>query len=86
MPLDQLKIDRAFVRDVATSASDGVIARTIVALGKSLGLHVIAEGVETADQRDSLASLGCDAFQGYYYGRPAPAGVAVELAKALGRG
>jgi EAL domain-containing protein (putative c-di-GMP-specific phosphodiesterase class I) len=86
LPLDQLKIDRSFVRDVATNASDGVIARTIVALGKSLGLHVIAEGVETADQRDSLASLGCDAFQGYYYGRPVPAGAAVEIAKALGRG
>jgi EAL domain-containing protein (putative c-di-GMP-specific phosphodiesterase class I) len=72
LPLDQLKIDQSFVRDVLSDASDAVIARTIVALGQSLGLRVIAEGVETAAQHDFLAEIGCDGFQGYFFGRPGP--------------
>lgn len=73
LPLDQLKIDQSFVRDLLTDPSDAVIARTIVALGHSLGLTVIAEGVETEGQRDFLANIGCDAYQGYYFGRPVAA-------------
>jgi diguanylate cyclase (GGDEF)-like protein/PAS domain S-box-containing protein len=73
LPLDQLKIDQSFVRDVLAGGNDATIARTIITLGKSLGLAVIAEGVETEAQRDFLAHHHCDAFQGYLFSRPIPA-------------
>jgi diguanylate cyclase (GGDEF)-like protein len=82
LPLDQLKIDQSFVRDLLTDANDIAIVRTIVALGQSLGMEVIAEGVETAAQRDCLASAGCHAYQGYYFGRPLPV---AQLEQALHR-
>jgi diguanylate cyclase (GGDEF)-like protein/PAS domain S-box-containing protein len=72
LPLDQLKIDQSFVRHVLSDSNDAAIARTIVALGQSLGLAVIAEGVETEGQRDFLAANGCHAYQGYFFSRPVP--------------
>ncbi len=72
LPLDELKIDRSFVADVTDDPNDGVIARTIISLTNSLGLSAVAEGVETAEQFAFLKALGCDAFQGYYFGHPEP--------------
>jgi diguanylate cyclase (GGDEF)-like protein/PAS domain S-box-containing protein len=72
MPLDQMKLDRSFVADVLTNSNDAAIARTIIALGKSLGIDVIAEGVETEGQRKFLALHGCHAYQGFLFGRPGP--------------
>ena len=73
MPATELKIDRAFVRELEESAEDAAIVASIVALGRSLQLQVVAEGVETAGQRDYLSDLGCDQLQGYHLGRPMPA-------------
>jgi diguanylate cyclase (GGDEF)-like protein/PAS domain S-box-containing protein len=70
LPLDELKIDQSFIRDVLTDPNDAVIARTIVALGQSLGLAVIAEGVETEAQREFLANNNCHAYQGYLFSPP----------------
>ena len=72
LPLDQLKIDQGFVRNILTDSNDAAIAKMVVALANSLGLSVIAEGVEMEAQRDFLAGLGCHNYQGYLFSRPLP--------------
>jgi EAL domain-containing protein (putative c-di-GMP-specific phosphodiesterase class I) len=72
LPLDQLKIDRSFIRDILVDESSGAIAQTIISLSRAMGLPVIAEGVETEGQREFLARLGCHSFQGYLLSRPLP--------------
>lgn len=72
MPLEEVKIDRRFVGAILTDRTDAAIARTIVDLAASLDLKVIAEGVETEAQRDFLASIGCTAYQGFFYSPPVP--------------
>jgi diguanylate cyclase (GGDEF)-like protein/PAS domain S-box-containing protein len=79
-PIDLLKVDQSFVRNIATDPADAAIARTIIALGHNLGLHVIAEGVETEEQLTALRAHGCDQVQGYYFSRPVPA---AELERLL---
>jgi len=72
LPLDQLKIDRSFIRDILVDESSAAIAQTIVSLSRAMGLPVIAEGVETAEQREFLTRIGCHAFQGFLFSRPLP--------------
>jgi EAL domain-containing protein (putative c-di-GMP-specific phosphodiesterase class I) len=72
-PVQSIKIDQSFVRDVTTDADDAAIVTAVVAMARSLKLKVIAEGVETKEQLDFLATLQCDEYQGYYFGRPVPA-------------
>ena len=81
LPLDQLKIDQSFVADILDSQDDAAIARMVIALAGSLELSVIAEGVETEDQRDSLARMGCHFCQGYLFSRPLPLHAFEELAR-----
>jgi diguanylate cyclase (GGDEF)-like protein/PAS domain S-box-containing protein len=72
LPLDELKIDLSFVRDILADAASGAIAQAILTLGKAMGLRVIAEGVETEEQRDFLIRMGCNSFQGFLFSRPLP--------------
>lgn len=73
LPANELKIDRGFVRELEDEGEDAAIVSAIVALGRALGLRIVAEGVETSSQQAFLTRLGCDALQGYLLGRPVPA-------------
>jgi EAL domain-containing protein (putative c-di-GMP-specific phosphodiesterase class I) len=73
LPINKLKIDRAFVKDLPHSRDDATIALAIISMAHSLELTVVAEGVETREQQDMLAAQGCDAAQGYLYSKPVAA-------------
>jgi len=72
LPLDQLKIDQSFVRNIGTKSTDAMIVQTIIGMANNLGIEVIAEGVETDAQRDFLWKAGCMLYQGYLFGKPMP--------------
>jgi len=73
LPIDKLKIDRNFIKDIPDDKDDIVITKTIIALAKEMNLQTVAEGVETKIQRDFVFEIGCNAIQGYYYSKPIPA-------------
>ena len=82
-PVDVVKIDRSFVNDIPGDAGDAALTRAIIAMGHSLGLHVVAEGVERRDQLDFLRREGCDEYQGYWFAKPMPEdALAASLARA----
>lgn len=73
LPINELKIDRSFIMDLPEDSSDALLVETMIAVAQHLELAVVAEGVETQEQRDFLYSLGCNLHQGYFYGKPEPA-------------
>jgi diguanylate cyclase (GGDEF)-like protein/PAS domain S-box-containing protein len=85
-PISRLKIDKSFVRELATNRDDQAIAMAVISLGHTLNLRVVAEGVETAEQREFLRANDCDEMQGYLFSRPVPAADIARLLAAQGTG
>jgi EAL domain-containing protein (putative c-di-GMP-specific phosphodiesterase class I) len=79
LPIQRLKLDQSFVKDIESDTSDAAICSATIALGHNLGLELVAEGVETQAQRDFLARLGCDVLQGYLYSKPLPASEIIDF-------
>jgi diguanylate cyclase (GGDEF)-like protein len=85
-PLDTIKIDRSYIRDVATQSQDSSLTKAIIELGRSLSLTVVAQGVETREQAEFLRAHACDQFQGFYFNKPLAAHKFAELLRAQDRG
>jgi EAL domain-containing protein (putative c-di-GMP-specific phosphodiesterase class I) len=81
-PIDTLKVDRSFIRDIPQDGEDRAITEAIIAMGKSLGLNVVAEGVETVEQLDFLRHRACDEMQGYYFSKPIAADALERLLRS----
>jgi EAL domain-containing protein (putative c-di-GMP-specific phosphodiesterase class I) len=84
-PIDTIKIDRSFVRDLPVDSEDQAIAQAIISMGKALGMTVIAEGVETVEQEAFLRSHACDEMQGFLFSKPLPAKQMADLLGAESR-
>ena len=84
-PIDTIKVDRSFVRDLAHDTEDQAIAQAIISMGKALGMTVIAEGVETVEQREFLRQHACDEMQGYLFSKPLPANELAQLLRSAAR-
>lgn len=82
LPIQRLKLDQSFVKDIESDLSDAAICSATIALGHNLGLELVAEGVETQAQRDFLTKLGCDVLQGYLYSKPLPASEIIDYLRA----
>ncbi len=85
LPVDKLKLDQSFVRGLPSDPEDAAIARAVIALGHSLDLKILAEGIEQQEQADFLRELGCDYGQGYYFGRPQPVAPSASVGSATGQ-
>jgi EAL domain-containing protein (putative c-di-GMP-specific phosphodiesterase class I) len=81
-PIDTIKIDRSFVRDLPRDSEDQAIAQAIISMGKALGMTVIAEGVETAEQQAFLRDHACDEMQGFLFSKPLPAQQMADLLRS----
>jgi len=81
LPIDQLKIDQSFVRDITTDANDAILVETIISMAHNLQFDVIAEGVDSQEQKEFLIAKGCSVFQGYYFSKPLPADEFKEFLK-----
>jgi EAL domain-containing protein (putative c-di-GMP-specific phosphodiesterase class I) len=81
-PIDTIKIDRSFIRDLPVDSEDQAIAQAIISMGKALGMTVVAEGVETIEQQAFLRSHACDEMQGFLFSRPLPSGQLADLLQA----
>ena len=84
-PIDTIKIDRSFVRDLPIDSEDQAIAQAIISMGKALGMTVIAEGVETVEQETFLRNHACDEMQGFLFSEPLPARQMADLLRAAPR-
>jgi EAL domain-containing protein (putative c-di-GMP-specific phosphodiesterase class I) len=85
-PLDTIKIDRSYIRDVGTYAADSSLMKAIIAMGKNLSLTVVAQGVETKEQAEFLRANACDELQGFYFNKPLSAQKSTELLRAQDSG